>query len=368
MGNLHLFFPENDLALARNLEHYTAPPAAIKLRLSGALLGLWYGDNGDKVVDYGTDAKWYNHIREKFALAPEIYDGNPSGLTPAPWGWSKAVRTEYRNLGSSRDALPSDASLDKMRMLSHRRTASAIANALAYKLSFPIAPPAQELTSPEEVFDYIQRTGESILKLPWSSSGRGLILCSPFDYSSHAAEIDSLLKRQGGVMGEPRMNKTMDFALLFTMDSGECLFDGYSVFDTIRFGSYAGNILAPQSALHKMIAEKVPQIDAVAEALPSVLEEIIGSEYSGPLGIDMMAVDGAPYSIAPAVELNLRMTMGHVCRRFYEQHVVDGCRGRFSVVQGSSGIDDTTTEGTRISAGRVSLSPPHSFFSFEVKI
>ena len=42
MAKLHIFNPENDLALAANVARYTPPPAAVSLRLSGALLPLWW--------------------------------------------------------------------------------------------------------------------------------------------------------------------------------------------------------------------------------------------------------------------------------------------------------------------------------------
>lgn len=368
MSKLHLFYPENDLALARNLEHYTAPPAAVRLRMSGALLGLWYGVPGDRVVDYGTDSRWYRNARTRYALGPELYAGDPSGLEAAPWGWSRASRLEFERLGFSKDKLPTDATLDRMRELSHRRTSSLISQALSRTLDFPIAPAACELTSYKAVEEYVRKTGDSVLKLPWSSSGRGLILCNPTDLESHKGEIEGLLKRQATLMGEPKLNKTLDFALLFTMHDGHCTFDGYSVFRTVQFGSYAGNILAPQAALHAEIEEKVPKIDRITEALPPIIEEIIGRDYDGTLGVDMIAVDGAEYDVSPAVELNLRMTMGHVCRLFYDLHVVDGATGMFSVMTEGSGVDDTCIVGTRISSGRLSLSPPHSPFSFQVTL
>ena len=145
MGKLHLFFPENDLALARDLEHYTAPPAAVKLRISGALLGMWYGAPGDIVVDYGTDSRWYDRVRTRYALAPAIYGGSPDGLVPAPWGWGKAARLEFVRLGFGKESLPSDEDLDVMRSLSHRRTAAIIADALASVVDFPLAPASREL-------------------------------------------------------------------------------------------------------------------------------------------------------------------------------------------------------------------------------
>jgi len=53
--------------------------------------------------------------------------------------------------------------------------------------------------------------------------------------------FEGMLRRQGSVMAEPRMKKLLDFAMLFTInESGKCSFDGYSVFNNVQFGSYAG--------------------------------------------------------------------------------------------------------------------------------
>ena len=73
MPGLHLFFPENDLALAQDNASYTAPPAAVKLRRAGATLPLWYGDAGDYVIADGVNARWYNDVAGRFGLATKLY-------------------------------------------------------------------------------------------------------------------------------------------------------------------------------------------------------------------------------------------------------------------------------------------------------
>lgn len=368
MGKLHYFFPENDLALARNLEHYTAPPAAAQLRRSGQTLALWYGDSSDQVYTDGINAEWLRRIRSCYGISVELFTSYSEKLTPAPWGWSKASRHALRLIGVPDDNLPSDTMLDRLRELSHRRTASLIANVLAHELPFAIAPAAQELRSADEIKAYVASTGLSVLKLPWSSSGRGLIPVSPADLNSRLPQLEAAIKRQGCIMGEPRMEKRLDFAMLFTMDCGKCRYDGLSVFRTENFGAYAGNILASQTELDGIVRASGINTGAISSALIPILEDFIGSDYQGPLGIDMMAVEGAEYTVAPAIELNLRNTMGHVSRILAERYISQGARGIFSVKTDGAGHDDAVVHGTRISSGSVSLSAPCSPFSFEIKI
>lgn len=368
MPKLHLFFPENDLALARNLERYTPPPAATQLRRSGQTLALWYGDDGDEVFDQGIDARWYENIKKKFSLHTTLYNGSVAGLTPAPWGWSKASRLFLRNIGFRPEQLPDNAQLDRMRQLSHRRTAAAIATALQSALPCPMPEPAKELTSMGEVEAYVRHTESAILKLPWSSSGRGLIFADRNILPHIRASIEGVIRRQGAIMGEQRLNKKADFAMLFSICGGRCAYNGLSLFRTEQTGAYTGNILAPQLVLQREIETNTPPLQPLADALVPILEDIIGEDYNGPLGIDMMAVDNGDIRIAPAVELNLRMTMGHVCRIFYENFVAHGRTGTFSVETRGAGETNAVVKDSRIDAGTVSLSPPISPFSFRVDI
>ena len=366
MGLLHLFFPENDLALARDVASYTAPPAAVKLRRSGAVLGLWYGDEGDEVLDGGINAQWYRRVKDRFGLLPEVYKGSPAGLAPAPWGWSKASRKVFQSLGFK--DLPTDTALERIRDLSHRRTAIAIAEALQQKVNTPLAPAAVELRDMEGLRAFVEEHGQTVIKLPWSSSGRGLFLVSTDDLDRQADMLEAAMKRQGSLMGEIKYDKLLDFAMLFTMHGGRCDYNGLSLFRTERLGAYTGNILAPQQELLDIIAGKAEGVEAVRNALPAILEDIIDQDYEGPLGVDMMAVEGCDFSLVPAVELNLRMTMGHVSLRFYEKHIVDGTHGSFSVQNQGAGSDETELKGRRIASGTVSLSPPLSPFSFQVSV
>ena len=47
---LHLFNPENDLALALGCRHYTPPPHAVAIHNAGALLPMWWAEKEDRVI------------------------------------------------------------------------------------------------------------------------------------------------------------------------------------------------------------------------------------------------------------------------------------------------------------------------------
>ena len=47
---LHLFNPENDLALGLGCRHYTPPPHAAAIHRAGALLPMWWANEDDLVL------------------------------------------------------------------------------------------------------------------------------------------------------------------------------------------------------------------------------------------------------------------------------------------------------------------------------
>ncbi len=374
--NLHYFYPENDLALASDRPRYTAPGNVVRLRIAGATLPMWYGEPGDCFIASGVNAAWYNKINGLFGCSISPYNHRSDDTIALPWGWSKPSRQAYLDINFPASQLPDDARLDYIRQLSHRRTAAHAAALLAERLPFAVAPVPMELKTAEAIRSFVEAHPQGvILKLPWSSSGRGLVAVDSSMIDRQMPMLEGMLNRQGSVMAEPRYNKTADFAMLFAIgEGGKCTFEGYSLFNTERLGSYTGNILAPQAELRATIARTCPeaQLDAVREALIPILEEI-AADYRGRLGVDMMTVESADgYCLVPVVEINFRVTMGHLCRIFYDRYVVEGARGTFSVRPASpeepSGRMDVQMTGSRMSAGVLDLAQPGSDFSFLVEL
>ena len=96
---VHLFYPENDLALARDIARYTAPPAAVKLRRAGLTLPLFYGNPDDSFIAQGVNSQWFRKINDAFSPGISIWRDQTGGVQHAPWGWSKASRQYFLDLG-----------------------------------------------------------------------------------------------------------------------------------------------------------------------------------------------------------------------------------------------------------------------------
>lgn len=295
---LHLFNPENDLALGAGCKHYTPPPRVVSLHRAGALMPVWWAGDDDFILAPSVVSEDLEFVRRRYGLQPQV--GN-SGV-PSPWGWSLDARRQFAEAGVGGDRLPSVTEVDRMRSLSHRRTSGEILSALGEPVSA-----GREVTDAAVVME--MSTGPLFLKSPWSCSGRGVFSSRGLSARVLHDRAQGIINRQGSVMVEKEYDRVRDFAALFESGSGRVRHVGWSVFETGGQGAYTGNLVAPQGMLRGMIG-----CDVDVERICEILTEIIAPHYTGPLGIDMMIYrdsDGRE-ALHPCVELNLRMTMGFV--------------------------------------------------------
>ena len=84
---LHLFNPENDLALADGGFSYCPPPAAMRIATELASLPLWYAGAEDVVSLPDEHILFRNGMADIFDL-PEIYNPSmrQSVTSLSPWG------------------------------------------------------------------------------------------------------------------------------------------------------------------------------------------------------------------------------------------------------------------------------------------
>lgn len=373
MKNVYLFFPENDLALAADNANYTPPAAAAALRASGEMLPLWYGNPGDMVICNGVNNRWLSELESNLGVdvTPYNYTYTPD-MVAAPWGWSAASRKIYACAGFPESALPSDSTLREYRNLSHRRTAIEVCNNLAARLPFSILPPGKETSDIREIVDLYRKChGSVMVKLPWSSSGRGTI---PFENTSEEILIKQctpIIRRNGSVIIEPVYSRKADFAMIYRLlEDGSSEYQGLSVFTVNSHQGYDHGILAPETILRDMIAAHYPadRLDTVRAALGHALSACLGKRYTGLLGVDMfVAEDTADQSsvLHAVVEINLRMSMGMLCSRFYRRYVTEGLTGIFRTCPAQlTPPQDYNAANARITSGCIHLTPPGNALTF----
>ena len=352
---LHLFNPENDLALANGDPNFVAPTSARRLARDLAALPIWWSEPEDLILIGGKTDHW-----------AEVQ-------ACAPWGWSPEVKNRFLKLGINESLLPDEQQLEHIRALSHRRTSIEIIRRLAEDGSYPYELPAepQELFSIADVDSFIRTMDSVVLKTPWSSSGKGLCWSDQVNSFNREQWLKPVFKKIGSVVGERVYEKILDFAMIFSAQAdGSVVFAGYSLFDTDTKGAYQGNRLLSNEAIEAILSDYVAlsQLCQLERSLIRILSDSISSAYIGYLGVDMMICQTASgYLLHPCVELNLRMTMGAVARLFYDKHTCGG-EGRFRIIyQARKGalydyflqqeLTPAEWEGEKLKSGTLLLTP-----------
>ena len=332
---LHIFNPENDLALADGGANYCPPPAAAQIAYDLASLPLWFAGVGNAVVlPDGHHQRFYNEMSARFALASP-YDASMAGSVDCcrPWGWSPQIRRRLKAMGLPDSLLPGDADIDAIRNLSNRCSSIRILAALGER-GVELPPMPQYLQDADAVADFVNSQPRCVVKAPWSGSGKGIAWGIGRVETPMVHFYKGVIRRQGGVVCEHFLSSVQEFAMEFYAGEKGVSFVGYSLFDAAK-GSYSGNMLATDSYIEGILFRLIPvdTIHTVRAHLEDILSGILaGSGYCGYLGVDMMIYnDGGHLRLNPCMELNLRMNMGVVSRLFHDNYVEPGATGRYFV-------------------------------------
>ena len=329
---LHLFNPENDLALADGSFNYCPPPAAMAIAAELATLPLWYAAADDAVYLTGDIHKELHAAMARSFSLPAIYSPalKESVSSLSPWGWSAQMRHRFfKAMGFGKDLLPSDAEIERMRNLSSRVLTIEILTALR-DAGIDTPPLPQYMTDLNDVIAYVNSHDRCVVKAPWSGSGKGLRWTETGMLShSDVGWCKQIIAKQGSVMAEVRRDVVQDFAMLFYVSAEpqhSVSFVGYSLFSTHN-GTYSGNLLASDSKILDVLAKYVPA-DVILRVKDSVTEFLRGlmyGKYSGYIGVDMFICKGndeTPYLLNSCVEINFRMTMGVVAKRYFNKYLI----------------------------------------------
>lgn len=336
MSRLLIFNPENDLALASNALSYTPTAAAQAMRQSGVLLPLWWSEPGDQLIVPPHLLSTATAIREQWNL-PGIPVTHTTATSAMPWGWSRSTRRELQALGVT--SLPTDAQVQAIRNLSHRRTSIALLRAL----DTPEHLMPREFDDAAEALAAVKSMDAAVLKMPWSGSGRGVFHTGHISAAMTEKTIRDVIHRQGSIIVEHELEKIRDFATLFFSDGHTVQYRGLSLFFTDTHGHYQGNILKPQPQLAQELGV---DITALTRRISEILTTIIAPHYTGWLGVDMMlhTTPSGAVSVWPCIEINLRLTMGVLALYAATRALAPGTTGRL-------------VAGLSIPPGAINLSP-----------
>ena len=335
---LHLFNPDHDLALAHGRTHYVPPASAVQFARDAAALMAWLSPGAAVLAPYGQPADDFADVMHRLGIECQWITEKELPLAEVgevlPWGWNYNLRERLKKMGIVAEVLPNDTELAEIQRLSHRRTAAKAMRFLCESVSRPdlLPLPAQELHTLEEADALLVRYGKAMFKMPWSGSGRGLRRVEQTMSPHQRGWIRQSILKSGCIMAEPFMIVVQDFAMEFSCN-GTSSFEGYSLFKTHN-GVYLGNILASDAEIEKHLSQwiDIQLLHEYRDGLLQFIQKEIAPYYKGCVGVDMFVYqkDGA-YFINPAVELNLRMTMGLLANRFCRNYLADGTTGTMSL-------------------------------------
>lgn len=381
MVNTYIFNPEHDLAMAYGTEGYTAPPLAQLLRRDLQMLPAWYctTDGSADILSQNVadDALWLQQMRQLMGLAASPVAINKLQCRHSiyhPWGWDLDLRGRLLNACVAPGDLPSRQQVADLQQLAHRRTGIKLLDMLAEKIDMEFPPRPVEVRSVYEIKHFNTLYPACYIKAPWSGSGKGVYRVLDADSRNFTTWAQGIINRQGSILCEVPLDKTMDFAMEFTCLNSIARFAGYSIFTNDSHCSYDHGIVAPRLVLEQAIASNLGQPELIAatrEALCDILTDLIAPHYNGCIGIDMMLYkdsDGL-VKLNPCVEINLRMTMGAVTVAIANQYLAPGSMATLSVsyykspdqlkaaIAAATKVNPLQTANGKIASGFLQLTP-----------
>lgn len=362
MPTIHLFNPENDLALATNEPHYTPRSRAAALARAGALLPAWWAEENDLICANPFDIEKAKYIEREFGLNCNIYTSERDIIDRCdPWGWSSYTKVKLREIGIPESVLPDDNTINSYRAISNRLTARKINKYIIEHTSGCNLPELALITdSADSAISHIyQADKRTYVKSPWSSSGRGVFPTWSMDEKTLRRQIDGIIRRQGTITVEHALDKVLDFAALYECREHKARFLGWSVFNTLDRCAYLGNIIAPQSYLEEYICSHLTgstKLNYIRKTQEDAINSLISPFYDGVLGVDMMIYRNIDRSkdIAPCIEVNLRHTMGMVALAIGNRLEINS-PALFKIEYSTNRVDDKNV---------INLLPPSDGFRF----
>lgn len=334
-----VFNVEHDLCLASGERNFIPPRA---------------------VVEFAQRCRWIG----KYMPVPQ------GAWRIVPWGWNMQLKERLLREGVPAAELPSDAELEFIKENSRRELAVELLEHLngGYDGSWGddgksskngswgdrerggrIVSSRYRIVahSMREIEEFLVKKGRVVLKAPLSGSGKGVRFVTRGLMETDRGWCRRTLESQGAVIVEERLDVVQEFAMLFEVGAGGIKFLGYSMFYASN-GAYKGNLLASNGYIEEKLAGIVgnaicresggsvetgmqgnPEVSELGETLGQIRENVAGflqeklcGRYTGFVGVDMFLYRGGEgrVMINPAVEINLRMTMGLIARNIFDHH------------------------------------------------
>ena len=352
---IHYFNPGNETAILNGSKYYQPANNQLKMQEELAFLPAWYANPNDFIfvknnfsIDFLQKLNQLKPIAQAITLSDFIHKKEKWnqqevcfwGIAPNVIHLFEKINQEY-NLDIQIPEWETE-----LKELSSRYSSHFILGKLIHAI-----PKIEKDILP--VFFYsiddlekqvISSQYKSVVKSPYSSSGRGLSWLPPKQLAQSERQIiGGMLKKQKTVSLEKALDKIFDFSAHFEISKNKTIhFIGYSLFETNNKGAYEKSLLFSQKEIEEKIRSFIDKtlIFDTINRLKKLLQERYSGFYSGNIGVDMMIYQSEnTYKLHPCVEINMRKSMGYLAMQLQKNHIRDDSFGYFSIEYNKSSQD-----------------------------
>lgn len=334
LPNVYYFNPTCDITVGNDAISYTPPRLLQQFQDDLSSMPLWLAQPDDYILVPHTIDESFLRILERaniscpsFIQIDRLVQQQTDINHLMPWGWSMATHHYLDDLKfvCSDEFLKSPNShwTPQHKLLYSRLTSIQLADALRPLVSqsdfirLPQSPIVARSRQEVEAA-IISFRGKAVIKAPWSSSGRGVMMID--EETKRVPDfrwVEGSLKQQGFLVVESFLDKVYDLSFHYWVSaSGDVDYLGHNFFQTNEKGKFTGCILeAYPSAL--MLNDRDERLLSALKAAPLLIAQAletlgIHQLYVGPIGVDALWYrdEDHRFYLNPVIEVNVRHTMG----------------------------------------------------------
>lgn len=343
---IHFFNPGHEYALLNQSPYYTYPSNIVKLQQELASVAIWYANDGDIVIGFEelTDSfeEYTKGICKNVHYIPlseiEAKKNLLKNQVISLWGISPQAIHFFEELNKQYelDLVIPQWNNQFVELGSRKKALECLSFLVKENQQIQENTLPQIQTSLESIEKLVNTTSHKLLaKAPYSSSGRGLLWLPLGELTRTERQIlNGILKKQSYVSIEKALNKKLDFAMEFEINSQNVEFIGYSLFNTNEKGAYQSNYIGRQENIVKQLEEFIDSafLKKIKTDLIQFLTTHYQPLYEGYIGVDMMIYEETGlFHLQPCIEINMRNNMGILSLNFSEKYLSPNSRGNLYI-------------------------------------
>ncbi|TLX76613.1 hypothetical protein E9993_06910 [Labilibacter sediminis] len=396
MNDIFIFNPTGEMAIANGMVSYMPPKKLRTFEEDLSFLPSFYAQKGDIIItpqkpDESFLKKWQTLGLPslKFQTLSECKLNTQYNYL-RPWSWNKAIHHKFKEIKPHASDLFKQSPNYKWdadhKDFFSRQTTNKIQKHLRQQniANNPVKIESEAICihSIQEFDKWMNTQSSAILKMPWSSSGRGIHTIDPANnFPINYPWLRGALKQQGYVTAEPLLNKKFDFSFQLMLEAnGEINLSGISYFINDDKGHFTGGHIKWPHRQNKTSA--FLNNDVLNTAATHLIEAIktVNPQrfYEGPIGVDAIVYENknSDLKIHPCVDINWRYNMGIVnisLPKFLDDDSIGVWKvGAFESGKWNSFIEQNEKEkplilnNSKIISGFVPMTPPNANAHFGV--